>query len=396
MNYEELKQLDSKYYMEVFGERLPAVFTHGKDAKLYDENGREYLDFLAGIAVNCLGYSDEGFKDALKGQIDSLIHTCNYFYNEPQARLAQMLCEKTGSARVFFGNSGAEANECALKLAKKYTYEKGSASDRFVALKQSFHGRTLFTLSATGQEKFHVPFRPMPYDFTYIGANDTDAAKAAISGDICGVILEVIQGESGVFPLDRAFALAVRALCDEHGVPLIIDEVQTGMGRTGKFLAQEHYGIKADITTLAKALGNGVPIGACLASEKLAAAFLAGDHGSTFGGNPLACAAGLYVTGKIDDTMLAHIAQTGSYFQGKLAALKRQLPQSILDVRGCGLMLGAQLSEAYHAHDIQLKLLKEGFVIGTAGANTLRFVPPFVIEKTDIDDLISALTAALI
>ncbi len=381
--------------MEVFGERLPAVFTHGKSAKLYDETGKEYTDFLAGIAVNCLGYSDEGFKAVLKAQVDALLHTCNYFYNEPQTRLAQMLCEKTGFARVFFSNSGAEANECALKLAKKYTYHKGSASDRFVALRQSFHGRTLATLTATGQERFHLPFRPMVYDFTYIDANDIDAAKAAISADVCGVILEIIQGESGVFPLDQAFVSMVRALCDMYDVPFIIDEVQTGMGRTGKWLAQEHYNIKADITTLAKALGSGVPIGACLANEKLAAAFGTGDHGSTFGGNPLACAAGSYVTQKIDDVLLTHIMQTGTYFKEKLMGLQQLLPQSVLAVRGMGLMLGAQLNETHNAHDIQVLLLKEGFVIGTAGNNTLRFVPPFVIEKADVDDLIAALTAIL-
>ncbi|MEA5003679.1 MAG: acetylornithine/succinylornithine family transaminase, partial [Christensenella sp.] len=357
MNYDELKQLDKQYYMEVFGERMPAVFTHGKGAKLYDEGGKAYTDFLAGIAVNCLGYSDEGFKSALKEQVDSLIHTCNYFYNEPQTRLAQLLCEKTGYARVFFGNSGAEANECALKLAKKYTYTKGSSSEHFVALKQSFHGRTLATLSATGQEKFRIPFRPMIYDFTYIDANDTDAAKAAISADVCGVILEVIQGESGVLPLEKEFVFAVRSLCDTYDVPLIIDEVQTGMGRTGKLLAQEHYNVKADIITLAKALGSGVPIGACLANEKLAAAFSAGDHGSTFGGNPLACAAGCYVTQKIDSAMLAHIVQTGAYFKEKLTFLMKQLPQSIMDVRGEGFMLGAELSEEHDAHALQRKLL---------------------------------------
>lgn len=391
MTYEELKKIDSQYYMKTFGTRLPAVFTKGEGAVLFDGGGKEYIDFLAGIAVNCLGYSDEGFQAALKKQIDSgVIHTCNYFYNEPQAMLARLLCEKTGFDRVFFGNSGAEANECALKLAKKYAYQKGKG-DRFVALKNSFHGRTLATLTATGQDKFHEAFRPMVYDFTYIDANDAEGAKTAISADICGVILEVIQGEGGVLPLDPAFVKLVRALCSEYDVPLIIDEVQTGMGRTGKFLAQEHYGVKADIVTLAKALGNGVPVGACLASEKYADAFGPGDHGTTFGGNPLACAAGVYVTQKIDDQMLGSVAGTGAYFKEKLTALMEKYPDVVTDVRGEGLLLGAELSEKADAHALQRELLAQGFVIGTAGANTLRFVPPYIVTQKQIGLLISAL-----
>ncbi|MEG2882179.1 MAG: aspartate aminotransferase family protein [Christensenella sp.] len=391
MTYNELKSIDSKYFMKVFGTRLPAVFTGGTGAVLTDTDQKEYIDFLAGIAVNCLGYSNDGFKSALKKQIDSVIHTCNYFYNEPQTRLAQLLCEKTGFDRVFFANSGAEANECALKLAKKYAYDNNKASDRFVALKQSFHGRTLATLSATGQDKFHEPFRPMVYDFTTIDANDLTAAKAAVTPDKCGVIVEVIQGESGVIPLTKEFLALLRALCTEYDVPLIIDEVQTGMGRTGKLLAQEHYDVKADITTLAKALGNGVPIGACLASEKISGAFSIGDHGSTFGGNPLACAAGLYVTEAIDEKLLCSIESIGNYFIEKLRALMAEHPDIITDVRGKGLLLGAELSNKADAHTLQRLLLSMGFIVGTAGANTLRFAPPYVITKKQIDLLTDAL-----
>ncbi len=391
MTYDELKKIDAQHYMKTFGVRLPVVFTGGNGAVLSDAAGKEYIDFLAGIAVNCLGYSDAGFASALKSRIDSgVIHTCNYFHNEPQALLAQLLCEKTGFDRVFFANSGAEANECAIKIAKKYAYQNGRR-DRFVTLKQSFHGRTLATLTATGQEKFHEAFTPMVYDFSYIDANDMEAAKSAITADTCGVMLEVIQGESGVFPLDPAFLRLVRDLCTEHDIPLIIDEVQTGMGRTGKFLAQEHYGVKADITTLAKALGNGVPVGACLASGKFADAFGPGDHGSTFGGNPLACEAGLYVTQKIDAHMLGMIEQTGAYFKKQLLGLMEKFPDVIADVRGMGLMLGAQLSDKAETHTIQRVLIEHGFVIGTAGANTLRFVPPYIITQKQIDCLISAL-----
>jgi len=392
MTYDELKKLDSEYYMKTFGTRLPVVFTGGSGAVLTDEGGKEYIDFLAGIAVNCLGYSDAGFEAALKNQMNTgVIHTCNYFYNEPQTRLAQLLCEKIGCDRVFFGNSGAEANECALKLAKKYAYGKGKNSSRFVALRKSFHGRTLLTLSATGQEKFHEPFRPTAYDFTYIDANDMNAAKSAVTADKCGVILEVIQGESGVLPLREEFVSLIRALCTEADVPLIIDEVQTGMGRTGRLLAQEHYGIRADIITLAKALGNGLPIGACLASGSFADAFGPGDHGSTFGGNPLACAAGLYVTEKIDGQMLSHVGNMGAYFQSQLELLMEKHPEIIVDVRGKGLLLGAELSEKADAHAVQRTLLKDGFVIGTAGVNTLRFAPPYIITQKQIDLLIETL-----
>lgn len=391
MTYDELKQLDQQYYMNVFGNRLPVVFTKGEGACLYDDAGKEYIDFLAGIAVNGLGYSDKGFQSALKEQVDSLVHTCNYFYNEPQAKLAQLLCKKTGFSRIFFGNSGAEANECAIKLAKKYAFEKGKNSAKFLTLKNSFHGRTLATLSATGQDKFHVPFQPMTYEFTDVNANDKEAIKKYLTSDICGIILEVIQGEGGVLPLEQEFVQEIRALCDQNDVLMIIDEVQTGMGRTGKLLAQEHYGVKADITTLAKALGNGIPIGACLANEKAASAFHPGDHGSTFGGNPLACAAGLYVTQKLDEAMLTAIAETGAYFKKELIQLMKELPDKIIDVRGEGLLLGAELSTAADAHAMQKQLLDIGFVIGTAGANTLRFAPPFIIMQKQVDSLVGAL-----
>lgn len=393
MTYEELKQIDEQYYMKTFGARLPVVFTGGKGAVLMDSDHKEYIDFLAGIAVNCLGYADAGFASALKGQIDSgVIHICNYFYNEPQARLAQLLCERTGFERVFFANSGAEANECALKLAKKYAANKGNSSDRFVALKKSFHGRTLLTLSATGQEKFHEPFCPGAYRFTYIDANDIEAAKAAVTADKCGVILEVIQGESGVLPLQKEFVSLLRTLCTQQDIPLIIDEVQTGMGHTGKLLAQEHYGVHADITTLAKALGNGMPIGACLSSSPFADAFGPGDHGSTFGGNPLACAAGLYVTERLDSDMLSRIESIGGYFKEQLLALKERFPKIVTDVRGMGLLLGAELSEKKDAHAVQRALIAKGFVIGTAGSNTLRFAPPYCISRGQIDLLIGALS----
>lgn len=394
MNLNEIKQIDQQHFMPVFGERLPAAFTHGKGMLLYDTEGKVYTDFLAGIAVNALGYSDEGFQNTVKQQVDKLIHSCNYFYNQEQAMLEQALCQKTGYDRVFFTNSGAEAIECAIKLAKKNAYNKGSASANFVSLKGSFHGRTLASLTATGQDKFHIPFQPGTYSYSYIEANNCEAAQAAIHNDTCGVLLEVIQGEGGVNPLDMRFVKTVEQLCKETGALLILDEIQTGMGRTGRFLAQELYDVKADIVTLAKALANGIPMGACLATEQ-ATSFAVGDHGSTFGGGHLACAAGHYVVNAIDDAMLAHIETVGAYFKDSLRALKKKYPSAITEVRGAGLMLGAELSEQYSAAQMKASLFSQGIIIGTAGANTLRFLPPYIVTETEIDILIAALEKSL-
>ncbi len=392
MDHNQIQELDARHFLQVFGRRAFVHFTGGHDAVLHGDDGKEYQDFLAGIAVNALGYSDAGFQSAVKTQVDALIHISNYFYNEPQARLAQLLCEKTGLDRVFFGNSGAEANECALKIAKKYAFAKGKQSAKFVSVQNSFHGRTVATLFATGQDKFHTAFRPGAFTFDYIPANDVEAAKAAIDGDVCGVICEVIQGEGGVLPLTQEYLQTLRDLCTQQDVALIIDEIQTGMGRTGAFLAQQLYGVQADITTLAKALGNGIPIGACLATQQFADAFAPGDHGSTFGGNPLACAAGLYVTSKIDAAMLDHVRALGVYLKEQLCAVNSD---QVCDVRGEGLMVGMQLKAGKDAHDVVSQMLRKGFVIGSAGGNTLRFVPPYVIAKEQIDALKDALESVL-
>ncbi len=394
MNLEEIKAIDISHFMPVFGERLPAAFTHGSGAKIYDKEGAEYTDFLSGIAVNALGYSDEGFKSALKAQVDSIIHSCNYFYNEQQALLTAALCEKTGYDRVFFGNSGAEAMECAIKLAKKRAFASGSASANFVSLKGSFHGRTLAALTATGQDKFHEPFQPGTFSYTYVEANDCAALTQAVTKDVCGVIMEVIQGEGGVNALDMRFVKLARELCDKTGALLIIDEIQTGMGRTGRFLAQELYDVKADIVTLAKALGGGVPIGACLCTED-ACSFVPGDHGSTFGGGHLACAAGNYMVNAIDDEMLTRIETVGAYFKDGLRALKKAHPSAITEVRGAGLMLGAELSALHSAAAIKTELFSQKYIIGTAGANTLRFLPPYMISEAEIDSLLTALDKLL-
>jgi len=391
MDLQEVMKLDEQFYMGVFGKRFDVLFTHGQGVHLYDSKGKKYTDFLAGIAVNCLGYADPGFSAALTAQIEKVIHLSNYFYNENQALLAKLLCETAGYDKVFFTNSGTESNEGAMKLARKYFYDSGENRNEFITIKGSFHGRSLATLTATGQEKFHEPYYPLPEAFTYVPANDIDALKEAVSGSTCAVFMEPILGEGGIIEITPAFAEAARKLCDQTGALLIFDEVQTGMGRTGKFLASSYLNIKADIVTLAKALGNGVPIGAILATDKVASAFKPGDHGSTFAGNFLACAAGLYVMNAIlKKNMMESNATLGEYLKARLNDLKDTFP-FVKEVRGKGLLLGLELHENVPAKSMQKKLLHAGCLVCTAGSNTLRFLPPYIIEKTHMDFLMEKL-----
>lgn len=390
-----IKDLDHQYYMGVFGERYPAAFERGVGMRLYDTMGNSYLDFLSGIGVNALGYSDEMFKNEIKEQVDRLIHTSNLFYNEQQAQLAQDLCVKTNYDKVFFGNSGAEANECALKLALKRAKDNGITNPNFVALEHGFHGRTLATLAGTGKLSIREPFEPPALQFRFLEHDDVKGAEAAIDENTCGVMLEVIQGEGGVFPLSAMFVKAIRRLCDEHDALLIIDEVQTGMGRTGRFLAQEFTGVKADVTTLAKALGNGIPIGACLATLAAADTFSVGDHGSTFGGNHLACVAGRYMLRVLDEKKLEDITEIGETFKYELFKLAGSHHDEVAEVRGLGLMLGMQLREHLDVKKVAAQLFDLGYIVGTAGCNTLRFLPPYIVTETEIQQLISALDYAL-
>lgn len=305
--------------------------------------------------------------------------------------LAEALCQKTGYDKIFLGNSGAEANECALKLALKRANDLGIAAPTVVALRHSFHGRTLSTLAVTGKSGIGDSYQPPALAVKFLERDDLDSAREVIDDNTCGVILEVIQGEGGVLPLSEDFVRGVQSLCQEKNALLIVDEVQSGMGRTGKFLAQEYYDVEPDVTTLAKALGNGIPIGACLARESAAATFGPGDHGSTFGGNHLACAAGLYMVNVVDDRMMARNAEIGEYFKEQLLNFKDRHPDLVVDVRGRGLLLGAQLSDSLNAHDVMVKLFESGFIIATAGMNTLRFLPPYIVGNEDIDELIAAL-----
>ena len=391
MKVEDIAKLDEKYYCPVFGKRLPISFVKGEDVYLIDNEGKRYTDFYSGIAVNCLGYSDEGLKKALCNTVNSLMHTANYYYIETQAKLAQKLCEATGYDNVFLGNSGAEAIEGALKLARKYHFAAGKPRAEFVTMQGSFHGRTFATLAATGQSKFHEAFEPLMESFTHVPPGDIAALEAAVSDNTAAVLIEPIMGEGGIIPMTGEYFQAVRNVCDKHGALMIADEIQTGMGRTGELLASPALGAVPDIVVLAKSLGAGVPIGAFLARGKAAKAFAPGDHGSTFGGNYLACAAAYYVTCKLLDTdILDHVKTMGAYFKGKLTTLKEACP-AILEVRGNGLMLGLDLDASVSAAEIKKKLLDHGFATATAGTNVLRFLPPYVIQKSHIDSLTDTL-----
>ena len=341
--------------------------------------------------MNCLGYAHPAFCAALKEQIDKVIHTSSLYYIESQALLAKALAEKSCADRVFFANSGAEANEGAMKLAKIYFYKKGVDKSEIITLESSFHGRTLATVAATGQEKYQTPYKPLAPGFSHVPINDFEALAAAVNEKTAAVMLELVQGESGVHPVEADYLKKVRALCDEKGVLLIFDEIQTGVGRTGKLFCYENYGVTPDIFTLAKALGGGVPIGAVLATEKVAAAFSPGDHGTTFGGNPLATTAGLSVLCILEqENLVQNASDMGAYLKNAVLALGSP---HITGVRGLGLMVGVGVSK--NAAALRQKLFEKGFLVGNVGSDTLRLVPPLIIEKQHIDAFCAALLESL-
>ena len=341
MTTEEIKALDGQYYMNTFGERIPVSFKKGEGICLVADNGDVYKDFLAGIAVSAVGHNHPVLTDAICKQANAVLHVSNYYYIEQQARLAEKIVKNSCADRVFFGNSGAEANEGAIKLAKIYQYKKGKPEKyEIITLVNSFHGRTLATVAATGQEKFSAPYHPLTPGFLYVPINDLEAFLEAVSEKTCAVMVEMIQGESGVHPVDKAYIKAVYDICKEKDILFICDEVQTGMGRTGTLFSYEQFGIEPDIFTLAKALGGGVPIGAVCAKEEAAKAFAPSDHGSTFGGNPLACAAALSVFDIFEkENLVENSRVVGAYFKDALEKLKERV-SCIKEVRGSGLMIG--------------------------------------------------------
>jgi acetylornithine/N-succinyldiaminopimelate aminotransferase len=386
---EEITAMANEYIMNTY-KRFPLVLVKGAGQKVWDENGREYLDFVAGIAVCSLGHSHPKVVAAIKEQAEKLMHVSNLYYTEPQAQAARILVENSFADKVFFCNSGAEANEAAIKLARKYAHENlGAEKFELITMKNSFHGRTMATITATGQEKFQFGFTPLLEGFTYVPFNDLQALDAAVTNKTCGIMLEPIQGEGGVIIPDISYLARVREICNRHNILLIIDEVQTGVGRTGKLFAYEHSGVEPDIMTLAKALGNGFPVGAMLATDKVSSAFTPGNHASTFGGNPLAMAAVRATLETIlNDNVLENCWKTGEYFLAQLRKLQGR-HKIISQVRGQGLILACALN--IDCGDIVSGCLRKGVLINSAGNNTLRFVPPLIITTADIDRLIEVL-----
>ena len=391
----EIQSLDKEYYMNTFGNRLPVMFEKGEGMRLYSSEGKEYYDFLGGIAVTALGHSHPTFVNKLKEQLDKVVHTSSLYYIENQARLAKKLVENSCADRIFFANSGAEANEGAMKLAKIFFHKKGEERYEIITFNKSFHGRTLATVAATGQEKYQKPYYPLLPGVKQVEPNDIEAMKEAITPKTAAIMIELIQGESGVHPMSKEYVAQLRELCDKKGILLIFDEVQTGMGRTGYMFAHQLYGIEPDIFTSAKALGNGIPIGAVGAKEEVAAAFAPGDHGTTFGGNPFSTAAGLAVFEVFENEKLVENAKvTGEYFKQKLGELQQKFPEAITEIRGEGLLIGIEMKTDI-AKPVFDNLFENGFLTSLCGGNTLRLAPPLIITKNDINLFVSALRMAL-
>jgi len=382
----------AKYLMNTYG-RQPVAFARGEGMRLFDDRGREYLDFCAGIAVTALGHAHPGVAAALAEQAQRLIHTSNLYHIEPQVELARWLCGHSFADRVFFCNSGAEANEAALKLARRWGAQNKNGAYEIIATAGSFHGRTMFALSVTGQSKFHAGFEPLVPGIVTVPYDDAEAVERALTVRTAAVIVEPIQGEGGILVPSPGYLPRLREICDQNRVLLIYDEVQTGMGRTGPLFAYEEMGAAPDIMTLAKALGNGFPIGAALAREEVAAAFAPGAHASTFGGNFLACRAGLAVAAALDDgSLLARARETGAYFQARLRELKAR-HDAAMEVRGKGLLLGLALDRP--GAGVVSFCLERGMVINCTAERVLRFTPPLIVTAGEIDKLIPVLDDAL-
>lgn len=389
MNSNEIKRLDKEKIVSTYN-RYDLVAEKGKGAVCISADGKEYIDFTAGIGVNSLGFCDEGWMKAVTAQLFKLQHVSNLFYTEPQVQAASMLTEKTGMKKVFFGNSGAEANEAAIKTARKYgTVNKGESVNKIITLNNSFHGRTMATITATGQENYHKFFTPFLDGFVYCDANDSEQLQELADENTCAVMMEMIQGEGGVLNLDMDFVKTAERLCREKDILFIADEVQTGIGRTGTLFAYEHFGVKPDIVTFAKGIGGGLPIGGAIFSEKCCDVLEPGNHGTTYGGNPVACAGAVEVLQRMDDTFLKSVADKGVYIREKLLAL----PQ-VKSISGMGLMLGVEI-EGKEAGQVVKASLDNGLMILTA-KDKVRLLPPLTITLEEIDKGIEILKKALL
>lgn len=389
MYFSEIKKIDNKYIANTYA-RFDLDIDIGKETACHDNAQNSYIDFSSGIGVNSLGFGNPQWCEAVKTQIDKLAHTSNLFYTVPQAELAKLLCEKTGMSKVFFSNSGAEANEGAIKTARKYSSDKYSA-DRceIITLENSFHGRTIATLAATGQDVFHKNFGPFPAGFAYAEPNNIEGLKSKISGKTCAIMVECIQGEGGVVPLNRDFLEYISEVCAEKDILFIIDEIQTGVGRSGRFLCCSNYGIKPDIVTLAKGLGGGLPIGAVLFGEKTKNTLSYGDHGSTFGGNPVVCAGACEVVKSIDGKFLDKVIHKGELFHEELLKI-----DGVKSVSGMGLMIGVELEENLEASAVAKLAIKNGLIVLTA-KNKVRLLPPLTIKEAEIKKGIAILKSTI-
>ncbi len=389
MTNQDYTELDKQNYLQTFG-RYPVTLDYGKGSHVWDVEGNEYIDALAGIAVNAVGHNHPVLVQRIQEQVSKLIHISNFYLSKPQVELSQKLVHLSGLNRVFFTNSGAESVEGAIKVARKYAHSIGRGGE-IVSFTGAFHGRTMATIAATGKKQMQAGFEPIPSGFKQIPFNDIEAAKNIISNEIAAFIIEPIQGEGGINSVDTTFIKELRHLCDQHDIVLIFDEIQAGIGRTGKLFAHEHLGVKPDIMTLAKALGGGVPIGAILSNEKVSTAINFGDHGTTFGGNPLACSAALAVLEIIDnENLLEQTTAKGRWLKDTIAALK--LPH-ILDIRGEGLMIGVEFD--FETKPLAQKMLENGVLANATAGNVLRFVPALNITTNDLESIIKVLVKSL-
>lgn len=389
-----ISDFDKNYCLQVFAP-LPVAFVKGKGSYLYDTDGTKYLDMIGGIAVNSLGHGNPKLVSAISKQAKDLIHCSNYYYIPQRSELAYRLCRASFADKAFFCNSGAEANEAAIKLARGYFYRKDLGKTEIITAEQSFHGRTYGAMAATGQEKFSKPFAPNVPDFKYVPYNDISALRLAITPKTAAVMLELIQGESGVHPADAEYIHEVRKICTEKNILLIFDEVQTGIGRTGKMFCYQNYGVTPDIMTLAKGLGGGVPIGAMLCTDEAATGFLPGDHGSTFGGNPLACAAGIAVMEYFGESDLLNNVNTVSEFLfEKLNKLKNKY-SCITSVRGMGLLIGIEFDDSVIASGLREELFRNGFLVSAIGRSVIRIAPPLILTKAQASSFVKALDSLL-
>ncbi len=379
---------DKKYIANSYG-RFDLLLERGEAGALFDDAGKKYIDLGSGIAVNTFGNADPLWKDAVIAQINTMSHVSNLYYSEPQVKLAKMLCEKTGMKKVFFSNSGAEANECAIKVARKYSSDKyGDDRNVIITLKNSFHGRTITTLAATGQDGFHTSFGPFPGGFVYAEANNLEDVKKLVSeNNCCAIMMELVQGEGGVIALDKDFVKGCEAICKEKDMCLVIDEVQTGNGRTGSLYAYMHYGIEPDIVSTAKGLAGGLPLGATMMGEKCASVLTAGTHGSTFGGNPICCAGALSVLGRLDDELMAEVKKKSAYVFSALTGAK-----GVKSVSGLGLMIGIEIEK--EAKDVVNALFEKGIIVLTA-KKKLRLLPPLNIAFADLEKAVGAIKEEL-